>query len=81
MTLSISLSPFAGTITHSDLISGLVTEPHTGKLQQEGLEPTEQGHATPRQVLPGSEVRASDDHPDQRATTQHWSESRELILL
>ncbi|XDA86257.1 hypothetical protein R6Z07F_015991 [Ovis aries] len=31
-----------GTITHSDLISGLVTEPYTGKLQQEGPEPAEQ---------------------------------------
>ena len=39
---TVSPSPSAGTITHSDLISGLVTEPHTGKLQQEGPEPTEQ---------------------------------------
>lgn len=41
-SLTVSLSPFAGTITHSDLISGLVTEPYTGKLQQEGPEPAEQ---------------------------------------
>ena len=60
---------------------GLVTEPHIGKLHQEGPEPTEQDRATP---LPGSEARMSDDRcvrPTILTSRPLHSSSRQGILI